>query len=144
MSLTFADATLVANHVIAAADAHNAGISVAVCDVAGDLVVLLRSDGAPGFSADFAAGKAYTSARFKNSTAALEEAWAERPVFAQSLLAQGKWFVGRGGEPLRRNGEVIGGVGVSGNTADLEAELAVEAADLLDTDGSREATSDRG
>lgn len=134
MALTFADASLVADHVVALATAAGVGISAAVCDPAGDLMLLLRTDGAPGFSADFAAGKAYTAARFNNSTAELEQAWAERPVFAQSLLAQGKWFIGRGGEPLRRDGDLIGGVGVSGNSADLEAEWAKAASMLLRSD----------
>jgi len=132
MSLSFSDAVVIANHVAEQAAAAGVGIAVAVCDTSGDLVVLHRTDGAPGFSADFAAGKAYTAARFGTGTAALEADWADRPVFAQSLLAQGKWFVGRGSEPIRRDGELIGGVGVSGNAADLEAQWAHSASVVLE------------
>ena len=106
-------------------------MTIAVCDAAGDLLFLERDPGAPGFSADFAAAKAYTAARFNNSTSELEAAWADRPVFAASLLAQGKWFVGRGGEPIRQASVVIGGVGASGNTPDAEGSAARALAQAL-------------
>ncbi len=109
--------------------------TIAVCDLAGDLIYLGRADGAPGFSAEFAAGKAYTAARFGNTTSQLEADWAQRPVFAHSLLTQGKWFVGRGGIPVKRAGQVVGAVGVSGADAAGEEQIALDLAANLSTEG---------
>jgi glc operon protein GlcG len=114
------------------ADGHGVTpVTIAVCDAAGDLLYLGRADGVPGFSAEFAVGKAYTAARFGNSTAALEAEWEARPVFAHSLLTQGKWFVGRGGVPVRRAGAVAGAVGVSGADAHGEEAVALAMAGYL-------------
>lgn len=126
------DAERLVEHVRARAAGHGIAVTVAVCDAAGDLILLDRADGAPGFSAELAAAKAYTAARFGNATSVLEELWSERPVYAHSLVAQGRWFVGRGGVPVRRAGEVIGGIGVSGAQPGPEEALAAEAAALLE------------
>ncbi len=136
MHLTFAQAQQIADHIEAGASAHGTPVTVAVCDAAGDLVLLHRTDGAPGFSSELAAAKAYTAARFGNSTAALEDLWSQRPVYAHSLVAQGKWFVGRGGVPVLVDGSVIGAIGVSGADPDEEERLAIEAADSITADRS--------
>lgn len=128
--VTFAEAQQMAAHIAAGAVAHGA-VTVAICDAAGDLVLLHRAQGALGFSSELAAGKAYTAARFGNSTSVLEELWSQRPVYAHSLVAQGKWFVGRGGVPIHRNGVVVGGIGVSGADPAGEEALAIEAAALI-------------
>ena len=128
--ISFAQAVAAASHIEAGAAAHGP-VTVAVCDAAGDLVLLHRADGAAGFSAELAAAKAFTAARFGNSTAVLEELWSERPVYAHSLVAQGKWFVGRGGVPVFADGVVIGAIGVSGADPEGEERLAEEAAALV-------------
>ena len=61
----------------------------------------------------------------------LEELWSERPVYAHSLVAQGRWFVGRGGVPVRQGGVVVGAIGVSGADSHGEERLAVAAAELI-------------
>ncbi len=136
MHLTFAQASLIAQHIEAGTAAHKTAVTVAVCDAAGDLVLLHRTDGAPGFSSELAAAKAYTAARFGNATAALEDLWSERPVYAHSLVAQGKWFVGRGGVPVLIDGTVVGAIGVSGADPEEEERLAIEAAEMITSDRS--------
>lgn len=114
--------------VVAAARDSGRSVSVAVVDDAGALVAFQRMDGAPRFSADFAVAKARTASAFRTETAALEALYADRPVFALSFVAQGGFFLGRGGVPIEHDGIVVGAVGVSGSDAHGEEELARVAA----------------
>ncbi|WP_331767116.1 heme-binding protein [Embleya sp. NBC_00896] len=117
--------------VVDAASAAGRAVSVAVVDGAGVLVAFERMDGALRFSADLAAAKARTAAEFGRATAAMENVMRDRPVFAQSFVQQGSWYLGRGGYPLLVAGRPVGGVGVSGDAAELEDELAEAAAWLF-------------
>jgi glc operon protein GlcG len=121
-------ARAVVRAVVAAATAAGGAVSVAVVDSAGVLVAFERMDGVLRFSADLAAAKARTSAAFGRPTVSMEEVMRDRPVFAQSFVQQGGWYLGRGGYPLLIDGRPAGGVGVSGNTAEVEDELARAAA----------------
>jgi glc operon protein GlcG len=131
MMITNAQATRVRNSIGAAAEAASCAVTVAICDAAGDAVLVDRPDGAAGFTAEIALAKARTAARFDNTTAALEELWSERPIYAHSLVAQGGWFIGRGGVPLTIDGQTVGAVGVSGDHPEHEATFAQRAADEL-------------
>ncbi len=123
-----AEARAVVTEVVTAADAHEAPVSVGVVDAAGTLVAFERMDGAPGFSAQLAVTKAVSSVTFGRTTAEFEEAISDRPAFAIGLLQHGGWYAGRGGAPIVADGHVVGAVGVSGNAASREDELAREAA----------------
>ena len=85
-------------------------------------------DGAPTFSAGLAQSKAVSSVTFGRATSEFESAISGRPVFAIGLLQHGSWYAGRGGAPIVVDGQVVGAVGVSGNTGEREDELAKEAA----------------
>lgn len=119
---------------VARATADGAAVSVAVCDDTGCLVAFQRMSGAPRFSADFAIAKAMTSATFATPTSALEELYKDRPAFAHSFVAQGNYFLGRGGVPIYPAGAtsadgVIGAIGISGATAHGEEALALAVVD---------------
>jgi uncharacterized protein GlcG (DUF336 family) len=103
-------------------------VSIAVVDDAGALVAFHRMTGAPRFSGDFAIAKARTAAAFGTDTSRLEELYADRPVFAHSFVAQGGYFLGRGGVPVLVGGEVVGALGVSGADAHGEEDIARAAA----------------
>jgi glc operon protein GlcG len=117
----------VVRSVVGAAESSVA-ISIAVVDDAVALVTFQRMTGAPRFSADFAIAKARTAAAFGAETSRLEELYADRPVFAHSFVAQGGYFLGRGGVPILAEGLVIGAVGVSGADAHGEEDIARAAA----------------
>ncbi len=106
------------------ARASGVPVSIAVVDDVGALVEFVRLSGAPRFSADFAVAKARTAATFAVETSHLEELYADRPAFAVSFVARGDYFLGRGGVPVFRDGELIGAVGVSGADAHGEERLA--------------------
>ena len=108
-------------------------VSIAVVDDAGALVAFQRMTGAPRFSADFAIAKARTAAAFGADTSRLEELYADRPVFAHSFVAQGGYFLGRGGVPVLVEGEVVGAIGVSGADAHGEEDIAHAAATRAST-----------
>ena len=129
--ITFEGARRILDAVIARATEHGCAVSVAVVDVAGGTVALARMTGAPRFSAELAVTKARTAATFGRSTAAMEAVCAERPAFATGFLLHGEWYVGRGGHPVAVDGAVVGGVGVSGDSADHEDAWASEAAAIL-------------
>jgi uncharacterized protein GlcG (DUF336 family) len=107
-------------------------VSVAVVDTAGVLVAFERMDGAPRFSAELAFSKARTAMTFGRPTSAMEATFSDRPAFTSSFVLQGNWYLGRGGFPLVVDGAVVGGVGVSGDEAEREEDLArVAAASLV-------------
>ncbi len=120
---TQAAATLV-SEAVAEATARGIAISVAVVDDAGSLVAFQRMTPAPRFSADFAIAKARTAATFSVPTSSLEELYKDRAAFAHSFVAQGNYFLGRGGIPIFRSGERIGAIGVSGADAHGEEDIA--------------------
>lgn len=111
---------------VAQARSRAVSISVAVVDDAGSLVAFHRMTPAPRFSADFAIAKARTSATFSVPTSSLEELYRERPAFAHSFVAQGNYFLGRGGIPIFQNGERVGAIGVSGADAHGEETIALD------------------
>jgi uncharacterized protein GlcG (DUF336 family) len=123
-----AAATLV-NDAVREATARGISISVAVVDDAGSLVAFHRMTPAPRFSADFAVAKARTSSTFSVPTSHLEELYKERPAFAHSFVAQGSYFLGRGGVPIFAGGERVGAIGVSGADAHGEEDIATTVID---------------
>ena len=117
---------------VTAAEARGISISVAVVDDAGSLVAFHRMTPAPRFSADFAIAKARTSATFSVPTSHLEELYAGRPAFAHSFVAQGNYFLGRGGIPIFAADERVGAIGVSGADAHGEEDIAISVIDAAE------------
>jgi uncharacterized protein GlcG (DUF336 family) len=124
-SIADSSAAALVTAAVAEASGRGVGISVAVVDDAGSLVAFHRMTPAPRFSADFAIAKARTSATFSVPTSSLEDLYRERPAFAHSFVAQGNYFLGRGGIPIFSGGERIGAIGVSGADAHGEEDIAV-------------------
>ncbi|MCW2549075.1 MAG: hypothetical protein JWN96_3535 [Mycobacterium sp.] len=124
-SIEAVGAAMLVSATVDLAIADGVGVSVAVVDEAGSLVAFQRMQGAPRFSADFAVAKARTSAAFSVPTSNLEELYKDRPAFAHSFVAQGNYFLGRGGIPIFVDGTLVGAIGVSGATAHGEEALAI-------------------
>src|SRR5262249_12355029 len=92
-------------------------MSVAVVDRAGEVVALLRGDGASLYSTELARRKAYTARAFRRPS--LE--WAKRTqtdLIGQRSLSQ--VIPLGGGMPIQVGEETIGGVGVSGTSGGQE------------------------
>ncbi|CAA9468034.1 MAG: hypothetical protein AVDCRST_MAG38-913 [uncultured Solirubrobacteraceae bacterium] len=105
---------------------RDVALAAVVCDLGGQVVAAQRMDGAQLAAMALAIDKAYTAVSFDHPT----EAWAEstRPGagdWGLSTVLGGRIVVFAGGLPLRREGKLVGGVGVSGSAADVDRACAV-------------------
>ena len=102
------------------------GVAVvaAVVDIGGDLMALLRADGAYSASVTIAKDKAYTSAVFGAPTDALSNALKENPVLHHGIDIRPGVALFGGGQPIVEDGAVIGAIGVSGGSEDDDRECA--------------------
>lgn len=108
-----------------------AGIIV-VTDAHGELIALLRMDGAPLSSINIAIGKAYTAARERKPSREVGERSRDpEKGFPMTNFGELKYVTWGGGLPVFVEGEVIGAVAVSGlpEAEDIEvAEIGRQAA----------------
>ena len=105
-------------------------IVVAVANSQGRPVSVEVMDGAFLVSYEVAAKKAYTSVAVKMSTAKLAEE-VEKGKSLYGLQTVDQLIYLGGGEPLILNGQIVGGVGVSGGTAAEDTDLGAFAARLF-------------
>jgi uncharacterized protein GlcG (DUF336 family) len=99
-------------------------VVAAVVDASGDLVALLRADGAFKASVGIAQDKAYTAAIFGIATDVLSGALSANPTLHQGIALRPGVVLFAGGLPIVWNGEVIGGIGVSGGSEDDDRACA--------------------
>jgi uncharacterized protein GlcG (DUF336 family) len=112
-----------ARQVIAAAEAkaHELGqpMNIAVVDAGGNLVSHVRMDGAWIGSIDVSINKAFTARAFDISTAQLSEnSQPGQQFYGIQNSNHGRIMIFAGGVPLRRNGQVVGAICVSGGSQD--------------------------
>jgi uncharacterized protein GlcG (DUF336 family) len=100
------------------ADELGVRVSIAVVDEGGNLKAFLRMDGAEIAGPILAQDKAYTAVAVRCATHELAEfTQPGQPLFGLHTGAGGRLVIYGGGVPLVRDGEVAGGVGVSGSAA---------------------------
>jgi glc operon protein GlcG len=107
---------------------------VAVVDPHGELVAFLRTDGCPLASITNAIHKAFTAAREGVASQEIGERARDEsiPITNFGDLRYTGWG---GGLPVVIDGEVVGGVGVSGLLEDADVELAaLGVASILDAE----------
>lgn len=100
-------------------------VVVVVTDAAGDVVSVVRGDGAFKFSLEVARKKAWTAATAGASTDALAAGFVASPTLLHVLTpgVDDLMPVG-GGAPVMHAGAVIGAVGVSGATEEQDQQIA--------------------
>ena len=103
---------------------------ICVCNEQGNPISVHVMDGAFLVSYEVAAKKAYTSVAVKMSTAKLAEE-VEKGKSLYGLQTVDQLIYLGGGEPLILNGQIVGGVGVSGGTAAEDTDLGAFAARLF-------------
>jgi glc operon protein GlcG len=98
---------------------------VAVADAQGELIALLRLDGAPLPSTTIAANKAFTAARERKATLDIGQS-SRHPEqgFDIAYFGDPRFIGWGGGVPVVVAGQVVGAVAVSGLTQEEDAELA--------------------
>ena len=131
--LSLADAKVVASAALKYAHANAApGGAVAVVDAGGLLIYLERLDGTFPAAAAVSTGKARTAALFQKPTSAFEKTVNEGRVTMVALPDVTPFTPLQGGLPLKRNGVVIGAIGVSGaSSAQQDEEVATAGAAAL-------------
>ena len=98
---------------------------IAVVDRGGNLVALHRMDRALLVSIDIARNKAYTALALKLPTHELAAlAQPGQPLFGIHNADGGRVVIFGGGFPLQVEGEIIGGIGVSGGTVEDDMQCA--------------------
>ena len=108
------------------AHAHSLGIAinVAITDSAGVLAGFLRMPGAFLHSIDIAIDKAYTSASFGFPTSKWMDILAGDEALRVGLVERPRLVVFGGGLPIVEKGQRIGGIGVSGGSAEQDEDCA--------------------
>jgi glc operon protein GlcG len=105
-------------------------VAIAVVDNHGFLVAFEKMDNTQTGSVQAAIDKAVSSAIFRRPTKAFQDAVAGGGAGLRSLNLRGASAVD-GGLPIVVGGKIIGGVGVSGVTADQDGMVAKAAASAL-------------
>ena len=123
--MTLADA----RRVIAAAEKKAAEIgqpmNIAVVDEGGNLVSHVRMDGAWMGSIDISINKAFTSRAFDITTKDLSKfAQPGADFFGIHVSNHGRIMIFAGGIPLKKDGKVVGAVGVSGGSGQQDHSVA--------------------
>jgi uncharacterized protein GlcG (DUF336 family) len=103
---------------------------IAITDEAGDLKAFERMDGAPRLSIQIAEDKAYTAVSFGIATHAWWDFIKDDPPLLHGITHTPRLIVFGGGFPIVLQGEMVGGIGVSGGhySQDMECARAALAA----------------
>ncbi len=100
-------------------------MNIAVADAGGNIVAHVRMDGAWIGSIDISQKKAYTSRAFDITTKDLaEHSQSGKQFFGIHASNDGKIMIFAGGIPLRKDGQVVGAVGVSGGSGEQDHAVA--------------------
>jgi glc operon protein GlcG len=131
-ALTLDGAKKVIAGAVAYAKKNNApGGVIAVVDDGGDLMALERLDGTFAAGATISIGKARTAVLFKRPTKVFEDI-IKNGRTAMVALPDAYFTPLQGGVPIMINGQIVGGVGVSGAaSAQQDEELAIAGANML-------------
>ncbi|MBT0670115.1 heme-binding protein [Novosphingobium profundi] len=118
------------------AEELGSAVCISICDAGGNPAALIRMPGTFLASTGIAMDKAYTAASFGLSTrdfsAMLE---GEERGVRDGLLRTPRLCEVPGGFPIRRDGALIGGLGVSGGSAAQDEEIATVCLEILGAAG---------
>lgn len=118
--LTLDDCRKITTAAEAEAQKNNWNVCIAILDDGGDLLHLIRMDGATPANAHIAVEKGRTAARTRRSTTNWQERVQKRP----ELLQMPGVTPVQGGLPIVVEGTCIGGVGISGVQSHEDEQIA--------------------
>ncbi|MGA8221126.1 MAG: heme-binding protein [Candidatus Acidiferrales bacterium] len=132
-TIDYADAKRAVDLIVEKLSQMQKAAVVAVADVHGDLICLARMDGAPVSSIQVAMNKAWTAARERKPTKEIGDK-VKHPEKGHDIAYYGdaKYVGWGGGIPVRKNGEVVGSVAVSGLSSNEDVALATLGVDLIE------------
>jgi len=118
---------------VAKAEEMGVPMCIAITDQSGTLVQFLRMDRSPLLSVNIAQDKAYTAVSFGMATHEWHDFIKDDAPLLHGIVHTPRLVVFGGGYPIKVNGELVGGIGVSGGhySHDMEvAQAALAAAGL--------------
>jgi uncharacterized protein GlcG (DUF336 family) len=131
MTLTLAEAEQIIASALEQGRTLGKALSVAVVDAGGFVVSVRRSDGARPLTPDIARAKAYSAAVMQRPTKMLKKWQESQPGFFAALSqlpgAALPIVATEGGVTIKRDGRIIGGLGVAGGTAGEDQRICDEA-----------------
>jgi uncharacterized protein GlcG (DUF336 family) len=127
--LTLAKAnTIIETAFARAAELKLKPLGVSVLDSGGHLVAFQRQDGASFLRHEIGAGKAFGALSLGTGSRTVAKTAVERPHFMQGLsgVSGGRVVPVPGGVLIRsKSGEILGAVGISGDTSDNDEAAAI-------------------
>ena len=100
-------------------------MNIAIADEGGNLKAHVRMDGAWLGSIDIAINKAFTARAFDISTKELaENSQSGEQFFGIHVSNHGRVMIFAGGIPLKRDGKIVGAIGVSGGDGKQDQTVA--------------------
>jgi uncharacterized protein GlcG (DUF336 family) len=130
LAIGLEDARKVAQAAVAEARRNGWNMAVAVTDPGGELVYFEKMDDTQNGSVRVSIGKSRSAALFKRPTKAFQDTVASGGEGLR-VLALERAVPIEGGVPLRRDGRIIGAIGVSGGTSQQDGVCANAGADAL-------------
>jgi len=122
----------------------NAGVSIVVVDTGGHVVAFQRTDGAPFHTRGIAEDKAITAVSFGIPTRSLAEALQGHSELVRTgLQLRPQLVMLAGGLPIDVDGKVVGAIGVSGTTEEIDERIAAVGVDALTTHSSQPPSKNR-
>jgi len=104
---------------------------ISICDEGGNLKAFSRMDGAPLLSIQLAQDKAWTSVSYGVSTDQWFEFIKNDPPLLHGIVNTPRLVVFGGGFPIKIEKQLVGGIGVSGATWELDDQFAREAVESI-------------
>jgi glc operon protein GlcG len=126
--LSFAAAQRIVATAAKAARAKGVGVVIAVVDDGGHLILLHRLDDTQVASVNVGVGKARTAAIYRRPSREFEEQIRAGRIAALALADSTPL---QGGVPIRLDGKVIGAIGVSGDTPQVDEAIAIAGVDAF-------------
>jgi glc operon protein GlcG len=126
--LSFAAAEKIAAAAADAARARGVGVVIAVVDDGGHLILLHRLDDTQVASVNVGIGKARTAAIYRRPSREFEEQIRAGRIAALALADSTPL---QGGVPIWLDGKVIGAIGVSGDTPQVDEAIAIVGANAF-------------
>ncbi|MFT7599222.1 MAG: glc operon protein GlcG [Acidimicrobiales bacterium] len=128
-SITLAGAKRVLEAALAACEEQGFRMCITIADPSGESLLSARMDDAPRLSAGIAANKAYTVAGFGGMpTTGWWDVIKDEPALLHGIAHTPRLVVFGGGVGIFSDGALVGTIGVSGGTADEDAEIAAAGA----------------